>query len=190
MQRECVTCESKTPGMQWYSGPTCTRCWQRSNRAKTRENVNASKRLRYEKNSEKVAAQNKASTNRHIDRHRDWRRKYEIEKRVTCPQYRISKNLRSRLHGAIKSKIELKTTSSKLIGCTYAHLLIHLESKFKVGMTWENYGPYWHVDHIKPLSSFDLTKEEQVLKASHFSNLQPLEAELNQRKHAKLDWAY
>lgn len=50
-------------------------------------------------------------------------------------------------------------------------------------MTWENHGKYgWHIDHIKPLVSFDLTERKQFLEAVHFSNLQPLWSGDNLRK--------
>ena len=54
-------------------------------------------------------------------------------------------------------------------------------------MSWNNYGK-WHVDHIIPLSNFDLTKSAEQFKACHYSNLQPLWAEDNIEKKDRLDW--
>lgn len=63
----------------------------------------------------------------------------------------------------------------------------HMESLFQPGMSWENYGKNgWHIDHIMPVSSFDLTNLQEVKRASHFSNLQPLWAADNQRKSNKI----
>jgi len=71
----------------------------------------------------------------------------------------------------------------KLVGCSRGFLINHLESQFTDGMTWENYGRLsWHIDHIEPLCSFDLTDLQQVKKAIHYSNLQPLFAEDNRKK--------
>lgn len=61
----------------------------------------------------------------------------------------------------------------------------HLESLFKPGMSWENHGE-WHIDHILPLASFDLTDEQQAAKACHYTNLQPLWASENMSKGARV----
>lgn len=73
-----------------------------------------------------------------------------------------------------------------LIGCSLEELEKHLESKFQPGMTWENRGRKgWHIDHIRPCSSFDLTDPEQQKQCFHYTNLQPLWAIDNLRKNAK-----
>lgn len=64
---------------------------------------------------------------------------------------------------------------------------VHLESLFKTGMSWENYGPVWHVDHIKPCALFDLTDPEQQRICFHWTNLQPLFALDNMRKSDSYD---
>ena len=74
-----------------------------------------------------------------------------------------------------------------LFGCKIDFLMGYLESKFTSGMTWKNHKLYgWHIDHIIPLSSFDLTDRDQYLKACHYTNLQPLWAVDNIRKGNKL----
>lgn len=54
-------------------------------------------------------------------------------------------------------------------------------------MTWENYGGVWHIDHVRPLRSFDLSQPEQQKQAFHYTNLQPLFATENLRKGAKVN---
>ena len=65
----------------------------------------------------------------------------------------------------------------------------HLESLFDSNMSWENYGSYWEIDHIKPLSSFDITdiSDEDFKIAWGLANLQPLEKTLNRQKSNKID---
>jgi hypothetical protein len=56
---------------------------------------------------------------------------------------------------------------------------------FTEGMSWDNYGE-WHIDHILPCSSFDLADIEQQKICFNYKNLQPLWAEDNLRKGAKI----
>lgn len=92
---------------------------------------------------------------------------------------------RRRFVGLLSSLVR-KAKSSYLeeyLGCSVVEFRAHLESKFKPGMTWENYGRTgWHIDHIVSLSGFDLTKEANVKIALHFTNTQPLWGTENRSK--------
>lgn len=94
---------------------------------------------------------------------------------------KIAKNLRIRLVHALRGNYKYGS-AIKDLGCSIAEFNIYLENKFKEGMTWENYGSVWHIDHVKPLSKFNLTMREQVLEAVNYTNLQPLFAEENLSK--------
>lgn len=88
--------------------------------------------------------------------------------------FRLSVNLRSRIRAAIKGHNKSKS-SIQLLGCTIDFFKEYLEKKFISGMTWDNYGYYgWHIDHIIPCNSFDLSKPEEQIKCFHYTNLQPL----------------
>lgn len=75
--------------------------------------------------------------------------------------------------------------TSEVIGCTGRELKKHLEDQFTPEMCWENYGTYWHVDHIIPLASAGEDVERLVMLC-HYTNLQPLSAKENLRKGSKL----
>lgn len=106
-------------------------------------------------------------------------------KRANNIQFRLKDNLRRRLSEALAGSRKSARTV-QLLGCTPYQLREYLERRFKPGMTWGNYGPRgWHVDHVKPCDSFDLTKPHQQRACFHFSNLQPLWAIDNARKGAK-----
>lgn len=105
------------------------------------------------------------------------------------PQFKIRKNQSKRIRDCLRDHLKLKKKhhyTMKLIGCSPDQLITYLENKLQKGMTWENYGTYWHIDHIKPLAKFDLSKDEEIEKCFHFSNLQPLTAKENLEKGDKL----
>lgn len=113
-----------------------------------------------------------------------YKRAWNLNRRQTDSNFRIRLNIRSRINQVLRGKIKSGKTLS-LLGCTIPKLKLHLEQKFRPGMTWENYGPVWHADHIRPCASFDLTDPEQQKLCFHYSNLQPLFAEENLLKGAK-----
>lgn len=123
---------------------------------------------------------------------REYNRNYLNSRRKSEPTFRILENLRRRLNYAMKHNSKKDSTLS-LIGCSVEELRKHLESQFKNGMNWENYGnknrdhsDCWHVDHITPCSSFDLSTEEGQRKCFHYSNLQPMWGLDNIRKSNKV----
>ena len=107
----------------------------------------------------------------------------------TEPQLRVSTNLRTGLRSAIKAQNATKVSSAiRDCGLTSADLCAYIESLWKPGMDWSNYSYRgWHVDHIRPLSSFDLRDPEQQKIACHYTNLQPLWAEENFKKSDKYE---
>jgi hypothetical protein len=93
--------------------------------------------------------------------------------------------LKTRIRMALKRKNK-STTIMNLTGCSVKELRLYLESKFKKGMSWDNYGYYgWHIDHIRPCASFDLSKPEEQAKCFHYTNLQPLWQKENMKKADK-----
>jgi hypothetical protein len=138
-----------------------------------------------EKNRDKLLAYYK-EVNQRPDR-KESRKKWRYKKLKTDSTYRLLNNLRRRVLLAIKGKNKSKSTI-KLIGCSMEELWKHLEKKFQPGMTRENHGK-WHVDHIRPCASFDLTDPKQQKKCFHYTNLQPLWALDNIRKGDKYEGA-
>jgi len=97
----------------------------------------------------------------------------------------ISLGMRSSLRGGEKAGRHWEL----LAGYTANQLKRHLEKQFKPGMTWENYGSYWHIDHKIPISVFNFSTPEDIdfKRCWALKNLQPLEAKKNIQKQAKLE---
>ena len=113
---------------------------------------------------------------------------YTLKRVKVDPEYRLLLNLRRRVAKAVIAKGAYKAGRTyKLVGCNSAFLKDWLESQFTDGMSWDNYGQ-WHVDHIRPCASFDLTDEAQQRQCFHYTNLQPLWAADNRAKSDRLDW--
>jgi hypothetical protein len=120
----------------------------------------------------------KKKIQRIIERQRE---RYEID-----PAYAMHMRVRSRMKYALKACMAKKSTRSLwLVGCSSHELAAHIESLFKPGMSWANRRE-WHVDHIIPVSAFNLATEEEQRAAFHYTNLQPMWAKDNHRKGAKV----
>ena len=109
---------------------------------------------------------------------------YRKERRRNDPVYAITCRLRSRVRLVLQGNSKSASTA-ELTGCTWKELFEHLEKQFTDGMSWDN-RHLWHVDHILPCASFDLSKPEEQRKCFHFSNLQPLWAKENLCKGSKI----
>lgn len=105
------------------------------------------------------------------------------KKRLENPGWRIAVNLRSRLSKALK-RVSKTGSAIRDLGCQIIELQLHLQSLFQPGMSWDNYGE-WHIDHIKPLASFNLSDPEELKMACHYTNLQPMWAKDNRLKSNK-----
>lgn len=114
---------------------------------------------------------------KYISDNKEWWRKYEREYRNSRREedifFRIKGNMSSRLAGLVRG--DNYPSTLELIGCDKEYFLNYIQSKFTEGMGWDNYGlKGWHIDHIIPLSSFNILDENELKRACHYTNLQPL----------------
>jgi hypothetical protein len=153
---------------------------------KDKVEVLAKRKVYYEINRDKQIAYTKAYRKANRDKVNTQRNKNRNNRMKTDIQFKLSRVLRRRLYKALHGNYK-NGSAVKDLGCTIDELKTHLESKFQSGMTWDNWSlKGWHIDHIKPLASFDLTDREQLLIACHYTNLQPLWAKDNLIKSAKI----
>lgn len=147
---------------------------QKSYYLKNKDSLLAYQKHYYQKNLPRIIAREKAyhAAKPHIARAA--KLKWIKNKVKTDPLFRLVANLRRRLRFLVTKK---SNNHSKLLGCTPNELRDHLEFQFEDWMNWENYGfgkGKWVVDHIRPCSSFDLSKASEQAACFHYTNLQPL----------------
>lgn len=141
------------------------------------------RRSSYQKVKKERTEKNLEWRNNNKDRYRAYMKEYEKNKLLNDPSFRIAKSVRGRVRKILLGIRKYKPTL-ELLGCTFEELKFHLESQFKENMSWDNYGK-WHIDHIRPCASFDLTDYEQQKLCFNYKNLQPLWAEDNLKKSDK-----
>lgn len=135
-------------------------------RTKNYRELNIDKINEYEKNRRKIR--------------KNYLNEYVKNRRQVDILFRLISNLRNRTRKFLKNKSE---PTKNIIGVELDQLKKYLESKFKSGMSWENYGE-WHIDHIIPLST--AKTEEELINLCHYTNLQPLFARENIIKSNKI----
>ena len=141
-----------------------------------------------QENKEKAYIWNKNWREKNRELSACYQRQYVKKRYKNDIQYKLTISLRTRLNRAIKNNQKTGSAVGEL-GCTIDEFKVYIENKFQEGMSWENWKhDGWHLDHIKPLSSFDLTDREQFLEACHYTNLQPLWGWQNMQKHDKINW--
>lgn len=96
-------------------------------------------------------------------------------------KYKLERILRNRFKQALKNNYK-KGSAVKDLGCSISFFKDYIESLFYADMSWNNYGIYWELDHIKELHTFDLNDREQVLEVCNYTNLQPLTIEDHLKK--------
>jgi hypothetical protein len=144
------------------------------------------------KNKDKINAMNRAYHRKHRAKLLLAQKEYRLKNRAKLhegqrryfekkPEAFIALRLRQRLYKILGGQKPQGTSVFKLFGCSLPTLRRHIENQFEKGMTWENRGKVWHVDHIVPMTHF-----EDKVAASHYSNLRPMFAKRNLQKGARV----
>src|SRR5579863_6654653 len=149
-----------------------TKKYRNNNRKKFREQ----RRAFYKRHPDKMSIY----YDRYYDRRLSYHKMYIKKRSLVDPNFKLGLLLRSRLYNALKGN---RRTGSAVrdLGCSLDFLRNYLKKQFKPGMSWSNHGK-WHIDHIIPLTLFDLTDRKELLKACHYTNLRPLWARENLKR--------
>jgi hypothetical protein len=174
-KKRCDSCQIQYRKLYWKA--------RESNPKRKEQNKKRIKKF-FEKNPDKRSEYSR------VIRYGKNRKNYLAKKRKRNKKYnqdvgiKLANISRTRIWIALKRQgLDKNNSTMELIGCSKEELIKHLESQFIEGMTWENWSLNgWHIDHIRPISSFDLSDPAQAKECFHYSNLQPLWAIDNLKK--------
>ena len=147
------------------------RGWQRANP----EKVRAWSRRWHLNNPGKNAKRSHESRKKHPKNST----KYFADRRRIDATFRLITNLRTRINRALSRKCKLDSTIA-LLGCSARFFKKYISGLFLPGMSWE--ARNFEIDHIQPISSFDLTTLDGQRAAFNYRNTQPLFRADNLRK--------
>lgn len=109
-----------------------------------------------------------------IEIRRQKQRDYVKNKRLKDPLFKLKGNIRNLVCSSFRTNnIRKNNKTFQILGCTSEQFKKYIENQFDVNMNWDNYGSYWSIDHIKPISLAE--NENDLFVLNHFTNLRPLE---------------
>jgi hypothetical protein len=196
----CKECIKKDQKETYNRNRVKIREQQKKYKEENREKINRNQNEAAKKNKDKKAKtdkayyeKNKGHIKERVKRYERENRKevseskrvYALNKRKEDINFKLAGVLRARLNTAIKRR-QKSGSAVRDLGCSIEELKKYLESKFQLGVSWDNHGE-WHIDHIRPLASFNLEDRQQLLEACNYTNLQPLWAHDNLVKSDKLE---
>jgi hypothetical protein len=171
----------------------CKKCSREISKQNYQENIEV-KKQNYQENIEVKKQYYQENKEQHIKRSKEWiknnhekakinwklynknnrekKNKYIQDRFKNDPEFKIICIMRSRILQVLKNKKQNK--SIDFLGCSSNEFKLHLEKQFLPEMNWENHGVVWEIDHIKPICTFDLLVKDNIFKAFHYTNTQPL----------------
>lgn len=161
--------------------------WRKNNKEHIKEKMTEW----LEKNKDYKKQMDKEYRKNHVEKYREnmriWRKKnYQDlktnpERKEEYLKYKLKSNTGRRIREILKQKKSQKVID--YVGCSIDELKLYLSSKFSEGMTWDNYGSEWHIDHIIPCTAFDFLDDLEASACFYYKNLQPLWGSENIKKN-------
>ena len=173
--------EVDTPGQRYRGGKkVANKRWQEKNKKHLKEyhkQWSKKNREHLREYHAKWREENREDLN-------EYKRIYEKTKKDSDPSYKLACYTRTAIYTCLKERnINKYKNTFDYLPYTLEDLMEHLQSQFREDMTWDNYGE-WHVDHIKPMVSFNISspEDEEFKECWSLNNLQPLWGEENLSK--------
>jgi hypothetical protein len=201
----CSNCEENKPTDKFYkSGVNCSICHNNKRREKYKNNEEHRKKLikkaiifKQEKRIEKQKIKEEEQIKIGID-NKKCRYCNEIKNkdrfrfnRLKCkdceredPTEKFKRYIRTRIYNCLRNKNKTKH-SVEYLDCSSDKYFEWIFS-YNNNYTLENHGKEWHIDHVIPISHFDLENETEQLLAFNWRNTMPLSVKENLSKNNKI----
>lgn len=108
-------------------------------------------------------------------------RVYRLIRCLKDPAFKLGILVRCHISYGLKHRKVDKTI--EYVGCNGQTLKEWLEFNMEGGMTWENHGTLWQMDHVIPVTKFDMSDAEQVKICFSWCNMRPMESKANNTKN-------
>lgn len=164
IKKTCTVCKKEKDGHMFYVKTIGTL------RSECKECASMKRKKHYQQNREKIIKQTSA---------------YTENRKKTDISFKLERNIRTRLYQAFTSQyLNKRQSTMKYVNCRPIFFKNWIEFQLYDGMTMENYGEIWHIDHCKPCCKFDFSIDDDVYKCFHWSNMRPYLSQKNLSKHS------
>lgn len=168
----CSKCKEEKPAEEFRGW--CKKCTKAYHKLYNRK--------RYKQNKNEICKKTSAYYHSHKTEYKARRRARDRERWKNDPMFRIKSNDRRKVRKLLVGQ-QKAGSAVRDIGCTGKEFRAYIASLFTGKMSWANYGTYWHLDHIFPLSAANLEDRTEFLAVSNYRNRQPMEAKQNIAKN-------
>ena len=202
-RKSCLKCKEKRE-----KNKDKVKEYKKQYREEHKEKVREAKKQFYEENKEKILQHQKQYREEHKDKNKEYQKQYRTDNKehlaeqrkqyyennkcehnkgkgqccICNPQLYLVNIQRMSLKRMLKISDLSKTKSTiEYLGCSPEYFKIYIQNKMTAEMKYENI----HIDHIKPITRFNLDEPDEFLDCCHYTNLQPLLATDNMEKNNK-----
>lgn len=109
------------------------------------------------------------------------------QRKIDDPGYKLMCNYRNRIYECLLKHDVRQMKKIKMLGTTKYMFEKWMKYQFDDNMTFDNYGTYWQIDHVKPIASFNISNEDEAYECFSWKNCRPMEASANGSKGCKIN---
>ncbi len=195
-RKNCSKCKQLKPLADFYlckngkyrcSCKKCDNAMSKAYKAKSKAHISEYNKNYKAEHREEISVYNHDYNKNNRDTIQKRQTRTRRERRTNDFNFYLATDTRSKLSDFVCSKGKRMSLISTVIGCDYISFFKWLEFLFEDGMTFENYGKLWNIDHVYPVCKYDLTEYDVINNCFNWRNLRPVIKLHNSKKTNKID---